>query len=89
MVPTERLIYMYNAETVIKPVKKNQPTSKTCACPTSSTGLNLFLIANKEVAGFDLGWVQQHSLVDIDHEIFSMVILSLPLIQEGTIVSLW
>ena len=25
---------------------------------------------------------QQHSLVEIDHEIFSMVILSLPLIQE-------
>ena len=33
-------------------------------------------------------WVQplpgrQHSFVEIDHEIFSMVILSLPLIQEG------
>ena len=27
------------------------------------------------------GW--QHSFVDIDHEIFSTVILSLPLIQEG------
>ena len=27
------------------------------------------------------GW--QHSFVEIDHEIFSMVILSLPLIQEG------
>ena len=26
---------------------------------------------------------QQHSLVEIDHEIFSTVILSLPLIQEG------
>ena len=26
---------------------------------------------------------QQHSFVEIDHEIFSMVILSLPLIQEG------
>ena len=25
----------------------------------------------------------QHSFVEIDHEIFSMVILSLPLIQEG------
>ena len=29
----------------------------------------------------DLGW--QHSFMEIDHEIFSMVILSLPLIQEG------
>ena len=26
---------------------------------------------------------QQHSFVEIDHEMFSMVILSLPLIQEG------
>ena len=26
---------------------------------------------------------QQHSFVEIDHEIFSTVILSLPLIQEG------
>ena len=26
---------------------------------------------------------RQHSFVAIDHEIFSMVILSLPLIQEG------
>ena len=26
---------------------------------------------------------QQHSFVEIDHEIFSAVILSLPLIQEG------
>ena len=33
--------------------------------------------------GFDprRGW--QHSFVEIDHEIFSTVILSLPLIQEG------
>ena len=33
--------------------------------------------------GFDSrrGW--QHSFVEIDHEIFSTVILSLPLIQEG------
>ena len=26
---------------------------------------------------------RQHSFVEIDHEIFSMVILTLPLIQEG------
>ena len=26
---------------------------------------------------------RQHSFVEIDHEIFSIVILSLPLIQEG------
>ena len=27
---------------------------------------------------------RQHSVVGIDHEIFSMVILSLPLIQKGS-----
>ena len=33
--------------------------------------------------GFNPGRGLQHSLVEIDHEIFSTVILSLPLIQEG------
>ena len=33
--------------------------------------------------GFNLRQVRQHSFVEIDHEIFSTVILSLPLIQEG------
>ena len=33
--------------------------------------------------GFNPRWGRQHSFVEIDHEIFSMVILSLPLIQEG------
>ena len=33
--------------------------------------------------GFNLCPGQQHSFVEIDHEIFSTVILSLPLIQEG------
>ena len=32
--------------------------------------------------GFDPCWVQQHSFMQIDHEILFMVILSLPLIQE-------
>ena len=32
---------------------------------------------------FDPRRVQQHSFMEIDHEIFSTVILSLPLIQEG------
>ena len=32
--------------------------------------------------GFHPGQVRQHSFVEIDHEIFSTVILSLPLIQE-------
>ena len=33
--------------------------------------------------GFNPRRGQQHSFVEIDHEIFSMVILFLPLIQEG------
>ena len=33
--------------------------------------------------GFDPRWGRKHSSVEIDHEIFSTVILSLPLIQEG------
>ena len=33
--------------------------------------------------GFDPRRGRKHSFVEIDHEIFSTVILSLPLIQEG------
>ena len=33
--------------------------------------------------GFNLRQGQQHSFVEIDREIFSTVILSFPLIQEG------
>ena len=33
--------------------------------------------------GFNPRRGRQHSFVEIDHEIFSVVILSLPLIQEG------
>ena len=35
------------------------------------------------VIRFDPHRVQQHFFVEIDHEIFSTVILPLPLIQEG------
>ena len=35
------------------------------------------------VRGFNPRRGRQHSFVEIDHEIFSTVILSLPLIQEG------
>ena len=41
------------------------------------------LTGDQEVAGSILAPVLQHSFVEIDHEIFSTVILSLPLIQEG------
>ena len=38
---------------------------------------------DQEVAGSTPRQGRQHSFVEIDLEIFSMVILSLPLIQEG------
>ena len=38
---------------------------------------------DQEVVGSTPRRGRQHSFVEIDHEIFSMVILSLPLIQEG------
>ena len=43
----------------------------------------LKIFAEKMWVAFAKGQGQQHSFVEIDHEIFSMVILSLPLIQEG------
>ena len=41
------------------------------------------LTGDQEVAGSNPRRGRQHSFVEIDHEIFSTVILSLPLIQEG------
>ena len=41
------------------------------------------LSRDQEVAGFKPRRGRQHSFMEIDHEIFSAVILSLPLIQEG------
>ena len=38
---------------------------------------------DQEVAGSTPRRGRQHSFVEIDHEIFSAVILSLPLIHEG------
>ena len=38
---------------------------------------------DQEVAGSTSRRGRQHSFVEIDHEMFSTVILSLPLIQEG------
>ena len=50
----------------------SRPRDKLDACPTG----------DQEVAGSTLqGW--QNSFMETDHEIFSMVILSLPSIQDG------
>ena len=39
--------------------------------------------------GFNPSRGRQHSFVEIDHEIFSTVILSLPLSQEGQLLVYW
>ena len=62
--------------------------------PKSPKGINLSLIADLDGSvgctsnwlsdsGFHPSRVQQHSFMEIDHEMFSIVILSLLLIQEG------
>ena len=52
-------------------------------CFNKENEKKLHKITRPEGQGFNpcQGW--QHSFVEIDHEIFSTVILSLPLIQEG------
>ena len=55
-----------------------------------TAGLGVSVICafgDQEVTGFDPRQVRQHSFMEVDHEIFSMVILSLPLISEGLLVS--
>ena len=42
----------------------------------------MLTVSRRTVAGFD-PYIRQHSFPEIGHEIISMAILSLPLIQEG------
>ena len=51
------------------------------ACPASVAQLDARPTGDQEVAGSTPPG-RQHSFVKIDHEMFSMVILSLPLLQE-------
>ena len=53
--------------------------SQSASVAQSDAGLT----GEQEVAGWIPCWVQQHSFVEIDREVLSVVILSLPLIQEG------
>ena len=50
--------------------------------PASVAQLDARPTGDQEVAGSPPPG-RQHSFIEIDHEIFPMVILSLPLIQEG------
>ena len=52
------------------------------AYPASMAQLDARPTADQEVAGLTPPG-RQHSFLEIDHEMFSMVILSLPLLQEG------
>ena len=54
--------------------------SMRCASPRDSVGCASHWWSG---CGFTPCWVRQHSFVEIDCEIFSMVVLSLPLIREG------
>ena len=56
--------------------------------PASVTQLDARPIGDQEIAGSTPShpMCRQHSFVVIDHEIFSTVILSLPLIQEGQLL---
>ena len=51
--------------------------------PTSVAQLDALSDWRPGGCGFNPCRGRQHSFVEIDHEIFSTVILSLPLIQEG------
>ena len=54
-----------------------------CFCPASVAQLDAPSDWRPGGRGFNPCRGRQHSFVEIDHEIFSTVILSLPLIQEG------
>ena len=60
-------------------IKCNIQTEKL---PASVAQLDERPTGDQEVAGSTPRRGRQHSFVEIDHEIFSTVILSLPLIQE-------
>ena len=61
-----------------------RPSHKThCKQPASVAYLDAPSDWRPGGRGFNPRRGRQHSFVEIDHEIFSTVILSLPLIQEG------
>ena len=59
------------------------PTSSKMDLPSSVAQLDAPSDWRPGGRGFNPHRGRQHSFVEIDHEIFSTVILSLPLIQEG------
>ena len=62
---------------------KHTTTFQTVILPASVAQLDAPSDWRPGGRGFNPRRGRQHSFVEIDHEIFSTVILSLPLIQEG------
>ena len=63
--------------------ENNKENTHTLYKPASVAQLDALSDWRPGGRGFNLRRGRQHSFVEIDHEIFSTVILSLPLIQEG------
>ena len=60
---------------------KNAALAKHCSRPQWLSWMRINLVIRR--LRVRPPWGRQHSFVEVDHEIFSMVFLSLPLIQEG------
>ena len=73
--PCHCAVYMYNIMILQKPLSQFLPASVAQLDAPSDW--------RPGGRGFNPCRGRQHSFVEIDHEIFSTVILSLPLIQEG------
>ena len=74
---------MKNSEFYLAIFLLNQVLFYTLAKPVSVAQLDAPSDWRPGGRGFNPRRGRQHSFVEIDHEIFSTVILSLPLIQEG------
>ena len=63
------------------PASRTKPVNEQCGWPRWLSWMRVRLVIRRLRVRPPPG--RQHSFVKIDHEIFSMAILSLPLIQEG------
>ena len=79
------LFFLKNSLLLIQEVRLSVSGKRmyTLVLPASVAQLDAPSDWRPGVRGFNPRRGRQHSFVEIDHEIFSTVILSLPLIQEG------
>ena len=75
--------FWYQKDFVTKIIKKKISTHYKHLAPASVAQLDALSDWRPGGRGFNPRQGRQLSFVEIDHEIFSTVILSLPLIQEG------